>query len=161
MTNFSSRGPRSIDSLIKPEISGPGANVISAAVGTGSESVQLSGTSMSGPHLAGVMTLLKQAFPKDDVRTLKTRLLNTAKIMMEGNSHIAVSRQGAGRVQVEEAIKAKVLATPATLSLGEVPVASMKTIKKDITLTNTSDKDVLFSTKVISSKNIKVSLRVL
>lgn len=59
MTAFSSRGPRSIDSLIKPEISGPGANVISAAVGTGNESVQFSGTSMSGPHLAGVMAILR------------------------------------------------------------------------------------------------------
>ncbi len=159
MTDFSSRGPRSIDSLIKPEISGPGSNVISAAVGTGNESVQFSGTSMSGPHLAGVMALLKQAFPADDVRTLKARLLNTAKILMDKGSFVPVSRQGAGRVQVEEAYKAKVLAMPPTLSLGEVPVASVKTVKKDVVLTNNSDKDVIFSSKVLSSKNIKASLQ--
>lgn len=159
MTNFSSRGPRSIDSLIKPEVSGPGANVISAAFGTGNAVVQFSGTSMSGPHLAGVMALLKQAFPNDDVRTLKTRLLNTSKIMMENGTYIAVSRQGAGRVQVEEAFKTQVLAFPATLSLGEVPVASVKTVKKDVVLTNSSDKDILLSTKVLSSKNIKASVQ--
>ncbi|AUN97029.1 serine protease [Bacteriovorax stolpii] len=159
MTNFSSRGPRSIDSLIKPEISGPGANVISAAFGTGAESVQFSGTSMSGPHLAGVMALMRQAFPKASVQELKARILNTAKIMMANGAHVAVSRQGAGRVQVEEALKAKVLAMPATLSLGEVPVASTKTVSKKVTLTNSSDKDVLFSTRAINSKNIKVSLQ--
>ncbi len=158
MTDFSSRGPRSIDSLIKPEISGPGANIISTAMGTGSDSVQFSGTSMSGPHLAGVMALLKQAYPMESVRELKARLLNTAKIMTEKDTHIAVARQGAGRVQVEEAFKAKVIAMPATLSLGEVPVASSKTISKKITLTNHSDIDVLFSTKVLNSKNISVSL---
>jgi minor extracellular serine protease Vpr len=159
MTNFSSRGPRSIDSLIKPEISGPGANVISASFGTGNETVQFSGTSMSGPHLAGVMALLKQAHPKEDVATLKARLLNNAKIMMKDGKHVSVSRQGAGRVQVEEAFKAKVIVMPATLSLGEVPVASTKTIKKDITLNNTSDKDVLFTSKVLRSANIQVSVQ--
>jgi len=158
MTDFSSRGPRSIDSLIKPEVSGPGANVISTAMGTGSESVQFSGTSMSGPHLAGVMTLLKQAFPNDSVRELKTRLLNNTKIMMTNGTYVPVARQGAGRVQVEEAFNAKVLAMPATLSLGEVPVASNKTIAKKVTLTNSSDKDVLFSTRALKSKNISVSL---
>jgi minor extracellular serine protease Vpr len=158
MTDFSSRGPRSIDSLIKPEISGPGANVISAAMGSGSETVQFSGTSMSGPHLAGVMTLLKQAFPNDTVRELKTRLLNNAKIMMTNGVYVPVARQGAGRVQVEEAFNAKVLATPATLSLGEVPVAGTKSIAKKVTLRNTSDKDILFSTRTLKSKNISVSL---
>ncbi len=159
MTNFSSRGPRSIDSLIKPEISGPGANVISAAHGTGDKSIQFSGTSMSGPHLAGVMALMRQAFPKASVQELKARILNTAKIMTANGAHVPVSRQGAGRVQVEEALKASVIAMPATLSLGEVPVASTKTVSKKVTLTNSSDKDVLFSTKAINSKNIKVSLQ--
>lgn len=159
MTAFSSRGPRTMDSLIKPEISGPGANIISAAFGTGDHSVQMSGTSMSGPHLAGVMTLMKQAFPNDSVRMLKARILNTAKILMANGTYVSVSRQGAGRVQVEEAYLSPVVALPATLSLGEVPVASTKTISKTITLTNTSDKDVLYTTKFISSKNIKVSLQ--
>ena len=158
MTAFSSRGPRSIDSLIKPEISGPGANVISAAAGTGNQSVQFSGTSMSGPHLAGVMALLRQAFPKDSVAELKARLLNTAKIMMADGKHVAVSRQGAGRVQVEEAYLTPVIAMPATLSLGEVPVSSTKSVSKEVTLINKTDKDVIYSTRAISSKNIKASL---
>ncbi len=158
ITDFSSRGPRSIDSLIKPEIAGPGSNVISAAMGTGTEGVQFSGTSMSGPHIAGVMTLLKQAFPNLTVAQLKAKVLNNSKIMMKGAVHVPVSLQGAGRVQVEQAFKSQVLAEPATLSLKEVSVSSNKTISKTVTLTNFSDQDVVFTTRSISSKNIKASL---
>lgn len=159
ITDFSSRGPRTIDSLIKPEIAGPGNNVISAEMGEGTKAVQMSGTSMSGPHLAGVMALMRQAFPTASVRELKARILNNTKILTANGTYVSVARQGAGRVQVEEAYKAKVVAMPATLSLGEVPVASKKTIAKKITLTNSSDKDIVFSTKAIHSKNISVSLQ--
>ena len=158
ITDFSSRGPRSIDSLIKPEIAGPGANVISAAMGTGTEGVQMSGTSMSGPHITGVMTLLKQAFPKLTVAQLKAKVLNNSKIMMKGLVHVPVSLQGAGRVQVDQAFKSQVIAMPATLSLGEVSVSSNKTVSKTLTLTNFSNKDIVFSSKAMNSKNIKVSL---
>jgi len=158
ITDFSSRGPRSIDSLIKPEIAGPGYNVISAHAGTGTESVQFSGTSMSGPHLAGVLTLLKQAHPNLSVAELKAMTLNTAKILMKNNVHIPVSLQGAGRVQVFEAATTKVLAMPATLSLGEIPLASSKTIFKEVTFKNGSKEDVVFRTNVLKGKNINVSL---
>lgn len=158
ITDFSSRGPRSIDSLIKPEIAGPGANIISAAMGSGTEGVQFSGTSMSGPHLAGVMALLKQAFPELSVAQLKAKVLNSTKIMMKGKVNVPVSLQGSGRVQVEQAFKSQVVAMPATLSLGEVSVSSNKTISKAVTLTNFSDKDIVFTSKALSGKNIKVSL---
>jgi minor extracellular serine protease Vpr len=159
ITDFSSRGPRTIDSLIKPEISGPGSNVISAEMGGGNQPVQMSGTSMSGPHLAGVMALMRQAFPTASVQELKARVLNNSKILMKGNTYLSVARQGAGRVQVEKAYDATVIAMPATLSLGEVAVASKKTIAKKVVLTNTSDKDVIFTTKTIQSKNIAVSVQ--
>jgi subtilisin family serine protease len=158
ITNFSSRGPRSLDSLIKPEITGPGANVISAAMGKGSEAAKMSGTSMSGPHIAGVMTLLKQAFPTLNSAQLKAKLLNNAKIMTSGGTYIPVSLQGAGRVQVEQSYKSQVLAMPATLSLGEVSVASNKTIPKSFIVSNFSDKDLVFTSKVINGKHIIATL---
>ncbi len=158
ITDFSSRGPRSIDSLIKPEIAGPGYNVISAHAGTGNASVQFSGTSMSGPHLAGVLTLLKQAHPSLSVAELKALALNTAKILTKDNVHVPVSLQGAGRVQVFEAATTKVLALPATISLGEIPLASTKTIFKEITFKNISKEDVTFRSNVIKGKNITVNL---
>ena len=158
ITDFSSRGLCSIDSLIKPEITGPGANVISAAMGSGAEGVQFSGTSMSGPHIAGVMTLLRQAFPKLSVAQLKAKVLNNSKIMMKGNVNVPVSLQGAGRVQVDQAFRSQVIAMPATLSLGEVSLSSNKTISKEVTLTNFSNKDQVFSSRAMRSKNIRVSL---
>jgi hypothetical protein len=113
---------------------------------------------MSGPHITGVMTLLKQAFPNLSVADLKAKVLNTSKILMKGNTHVPVSLQGAGRVQVEQAYLSSVIATPATLSLGEVTVVSKKSMSKKITLNNISAKDVVFSTKAINSNNIQVSL---
>ncbi len=157
ITDFSSRGPRSSDSLIKPEITGPGANIISAEMGSGTEGIQFSGTSMSGPHIAGVMTLLKQAFPTLTVADLKAKVLNTSKILMINNVHVPVSLQGAGRVQVEQAYLSSVIATPATLSLGEVTLSSQKSVNKKITLRNISTKNITFSMKSIHSKNIQVA----
>ena len=49
LTDFSSQGPRSLDSAIKPEISAPGLKIISASMGGGDAAVQLGGTSMSAP----------------------------------------------------------------------------------------------------------------
>jgi len=113
---------------------------------------------MSGPHIAGVMTLLKQAFPKLTVAQLKAKVLNNSKIMMKGAVHVPVSLQGAGRVQVEQAFKSQVIAMPATLSLGEISVSSNKTVPKTLLITNSSDKDIVFSSRTINSKNIKASL---
>lgn len=158
ITQFSSRGPRSIDSLIKPEIAAPGSNVISAKMGGGEEGIQLSGTSMSGPHIAGVMTLLKQAFPNLSVAELKAKVLNTSKILMKDGAHVPVSLQGAGRVQVEKALASSLVAMPATLSLGEVSVSSNKTVAKVIKIKNLSQQDLVLSTRSLHSKNVSVSL---
>lgn len=157
ITSFSSRGPRSLDSLIKPEIAGPGENIISAQHATGNKGVMFSGTSMSGPHIAGVVGLLRQAQPKMSVREIKTILLNNSKIMEQKDKGIIpVSLQGAGRVQVAESLKAKVLAMPATLSLGEVPVNKKKTQTMKVTLKNFSSEDVSFQTKVSKRTAVEV-----
>jgi hypothetical protein len=104
------------------------------------------------------MTLLKQAFPTLTVAQLKAKLLNNAKIMMSGKVHIPVSLQGAGRVQVDQSFKSQIVAMPATLSLGEISVSSNKTVSKSVILTNFSDRDIVFTCKSISGKNIVVSL---
>jgi subtilisin family serine protease len=77
---FSSRGPVTIDgsNLIKPDISAPGVDVVSSLPdGTyGPES----GTSMAGPHLAGVVALLWSADPKliGDIDRTEQILIQTA-----------------------------------------------------------------------------------
>lgn len=135
IARFSSRGPRMFDGLIKPEITAPGKQVISAAAGTGNKGVRFAGTSMATPHIAGVYALLRQVYPQITASEARARIMNTAKIL-GGNQYFDVALQGAGRVQAEKAVDAKVLVYPQALSLGIVPEKMV--IRKEITLVNSS-----------------------
>lgn len=77
IASFSSRGPSPCDGThIKPEIVAPGVNILSSIPGN-SYSL-FSGTSMAGPHIAGVVALMRQACPDCDPTTIKTALIATA-----------------------------------------------------------------------------------
>ncbi len=82
IAGFSSRGPTGCtvpaDSRIKPEVVAPGVHVYSS-VPSGGYAGNWDGTSMAGPHVAGVVALMRQADPDLDVATLKTILLQTAR----------------------------------------------------------------------------------
>ena len=78
IASFSSRGPSDCDGVTKkPEVSAPGVNVYSCYPGGGY--AYMSGTSMAGPHVAGVVALMRQANPSADVQTIKSVLMNTAR----------------------------------------------------------------------------------
>lgn len=143
ITGFSSRGPRSMDALIKPEITGPGASIVSAKTGSGSKGVKMSGTSMSGPHVAGVMALLKQAHSTLTPAELKSMLLGRASTVVDTNKKTyPIARQGSGRVRVVESLTAPLVADKATLSLGIIPVSTVKAMRAEVTLKNISNFDV-------------------
>jgi subtilisin family serine protease len=76
VATFSSRGPSDCDSSVKPEVIAPGVSVYSAIPGGGYG--LLSGTSMAGPHVAGIVGLMRSANPNLDVRTIKSILMRTA-----------------------------------------------------------------------------------
>ncbi|MBK7703781.1 MAG: S8 family serine peptidase [bacterium] len=78
ISSFSSRGPSGCGGAyaMKPEICAPGDNVYSAEPGGGYQ--YLGGTSMAGPHIAGVVALMRAANPGLDVITIKQILMDTA-----------------------------------------------------------------------------------
>jgi subtilisin family serine protease len=75
--SFSSGGPRTGDSGLKPNITGPGVAVVSTGVGTGNGPATISGTSMASPHVAGVAALTRQAHPSWTVEDIKAAIVNT------------------------------------------------------------------------------------
>jgi subtilisin family serine protease len=157
LTDFSSKGPRSIDSAIKPEISAPGAAIVSAEMGGGAKTVKMSGTSMAAPHMSGVMALLKQKFPTLSSNELKSVAMGSAKVITDAEKKIyPVSLQGSGRVQLDKSIQAQVVVDTPALSLGEVNVGKAIIIRKKIIVKNISQENL--NLKIISDLNPAFSL---
>ena len=155
---FSSKGPRSMDALIKPEITAPGSRIISAKMGSGTEGVQLSGTSMAAPHMAGVMALLKQAHADRTADQLKAMVMGTAKpITAPDGKPYPISRQGAGRVRVPEALDAKVVSQAPAVSLGEVAVESGKVLKRTIELENLSADPMALTLQIEARPGLRIT----
>ena len=157
ITAFSSRGPRSLDSVIKPEISAPGQNIISARVGSGVRGVAFSGTSMAAPHISGVVALLKQYRNGISEEGVRSSLLGSGKLLRQGNEgYESVARQGAGRVQAWEALNARIITDPAALSLGEYELSSKKVIRRTVEVRNTSNAEMI----IRAAAEVKGPLRV-
>ncbi|MBS7530821.1 S8 family serine peptidase [Hazenella sp. IB182353] len=76
LASFSSKGPSPYNE-VKPEISAPGVNIRSAIPGSGYEG-GWNGTSMAGPHVAGVVALLKQANASLSIDQIEQILTQTA-----------------------------------------------------------------------------------
>jgi subtilisin family serine protease len=76
--SFSSGGPATGDSGLSPSVAAPGVSIASAAVGTGTDSAILSGTSMAAPHVAGVAALAVQAHPTWRASQIASAIVGTA-----------------------------------------------------------------------------------
>jgi hypothetical protein len=143
---FSSRGPRVGDAVIKPDITGPGVEIVAArgkdaVFGVPGEThVTLSGTSMATPHVAGAAAILAQKHPDWTPAQLKSALMGSAR----SNPAIGVYAQGAGRVDVPHSLAQTVLAETPSVSFGRQlwPHADDQKIVRTITYRNTGAADV-------------------
>ena len=102
LASFTSGGPRTPDSLLKPDITAPGVNVVSTAVGTGNQAATMSGTSMATPHVAGVAALTIQAHPKWKPAAIKSAIINSGN--PNDLSDYATRRAGSGFVNAASAV---------------------------------------------------------
>jgi subtilisin family serine protease len=119
LASFTSRGPRFGDSALKPDIVAPGVNILSAEVGTGTDSSSVSGTSFSTPHIAGAAAILRQLHPKWSVGEIKAALMNTATdTFPDGTTAYPLALEGAGRARVDVAAKVSSVVTPGSASFG-------------------------------------------
>ncbi|KAJ8763391.1 hypothetical protein K2173_002274 [Erythroxylum novogranatense] len=88
---FSSRGPSSLSpAVLKPDVAAPGVNILAswspaASDTTTSGAAPLtfqieSGTSMSCPHVSGIVALIKAIHPKWSPAAIKSALVTTASV---------------------------------------------------------------------------------
>ena len=143
----SSRGIRSAGNL-KPDITAVGTTVFSAAVGTGTQGISETGTSMSGPTVAGLAALVAGANPTWTPHQVKAAIMNTASdLSTDGNGMgllFAPVRVGAGRIQADQAVDSLVTASvkgdpgAVSVSFGPVEVGGPMTLTKTIEVRNDS-----------------------
>jgi hypothetical protein len=151
IASFTSRGP-SMNGLLKPEITAPGVEIMTAEPGTGTELAGATGTSFSGPMTAGAMSLLKEALPDRNAFELKATIMNTASlnVTMEPRATnpdtemAPISFIGAGLVDVEKASNLPVAAwakdtKQAALSFGLVNLAETTELTKTVQVKNFSN----------------------
>ncbi|XP_010034346.2 LOW QUALITY PROTEIN: subtilisin-like protease 1 [Eucalyptus grandis] len=117
VASFSSRGPnRQSPGILKPDIIGPGLNILAGWPFPLDNSTNLfnviSGTSMSCPHLSGVAALLKSTHPNWSPEAIKSAIMTTSTTFnMEGRPivdetlHPAdIFATGAGHINPSKAV---------------------------------------------------------
>ncbi|MFC4402865.1 S8 family serine peptidase [Gracilibacillus xinjiangensis] len=112
ITDFSSRGPVTVNWSIKPEIVAPGASIMSTVPGG---YASFNGTSMAAPHIAGVAALLKEAHPDWTPEQIKAALLTTADPL----PGFLPTEQGAGKVDLGDVLTTDTIIYNSFLNIGE------------------------------------------
>ncbi|XP_010919425.1 subtilisin-like protease [Elaeis guineensis] len=93
---FSSRGPSTATpGILKPDISGPGLNIMAAwpvQPETGENGTKtfniISGTSMATPHLSGIAALIKSAHPDWSPAAIKSAIMTTSYVVGDNRKPI-------------------------------------------------------------------------
>ncbi len=142
LASFSSRGPRAGDHAVKPDLAAPGVDIIAArAAGTSMDRpvddlyTMASGTSMAAPHVAGAAAIVAQRHPSWGGEEIKAALMSTSTLLPE-----SVYDAGAGRVDVEAAVKQPVVARQGVIDFGSFPYSeeARDPVVRTVTYVNTT-----------------------
>ncbi|WP_079252357.1 S8 family serine peptidase, partial [Streptomyces sp. MP131-18] len=156
LATSSSIGPRLGDSAVKPDLTAPGVDIAAAAaegsyLADGQEPVaegymNLSGTSMAAPHVAGAAALLAQQHPDWSGDRLKAALVASADPV----AGYGAFQQGAGRTDVSRAVGQTVVAEPVSVGFGEQewPHADNEPVTRELTYRNLGTEDVTLDLSV-------------
>jgi minor extracellular serine protease Vpr len=138
ISSFSSYG-LSPDLDLKPDIGAPGGFIRSTWPLEKGGYLSAGGTSMASPHVAGAVALLLQANPNTSSNAVRDILQNSAvPRRWWGNPALGlldnVHRQGAGMLNIADALQATTRVVPGKLALGESeagPATRTLTIRND------------------------------
>lgn len=141
LASYSSRGPLPYaDRVDKPDIAGPGSDIVAArAAGTSMGSplddyyTAASGTSMATPHVAGAAAILVQEHPDWSATQLKAALMSTSK-----DDGYNAFQQGAGRVDLARAISQQVAATNPAVDFGRLLDSDQAAVTRQVGYRNDS-----------------------
>lgn len=145
LADFSSRGPRSGDYAMKPDITAPGVDIVAArAAGTalgepvGQWYTRATGTSMATPHVAGAAAIMAQRWPSWTPGRIKAVLMGTAS----PSPSASVYSQGGGRLDVGHAIGQRLIARRANLDFGyfRYPQTGVRPVTRPLLLQNLGDR---------------------
>jgi subtilisin family serine protease len=123
ISSFSSYGMNA-ELTLKPDIGAPGGLIRSTYPLEAGGYATISGTSMSSPHVAGAVALLLEAKPNTPSQAVRGILQNSADPKnWWGNPGLGfldnVHRQGAGMLDIDDAILATTKIEPGKISAGE------------------------------------------
>lgn len=150
VNEFSSYGPAE-DLTLKPDITGIGGSVSSAAYGN--QIKQLEGTSMASPYVAGCAAVFDQYLRKNGLELtgaektafIKNLMMNSAVLFSDGDVYESPRRQGAGLVNMKNVLNDRVILTGSS-GLAKVELKDKLTsqLSFDIDIRNFTDEDVEF-----------------
>ncbi len=154
----SSRGPAA-GNVLKPDLAAPGTDILSQGFGPGPGAAAhlqfgtATGTSMSAPHVAGAAAVLRAVYPEWTIDQIKSALMATAQymdIMLPDGSAAQPLDIGAGRLDVAAALDPGAIASPPSLSFGQV--VEGVTAQMTFELHNVSDAAATYTTGSIDTR---------
>ena len=146
IADFSSRGPN-IELGIKPDVTAPGVNILSAYW---DDTFQvLGGTSMSAPHVTGTAALLLELHPNWTPAQVKSALMSTASqsiLDLDEVTTADVMTQGAGRIDLSKVGDPGLTFDVPSYSFGMLPQGSSDSIV--INASDVAGMDEIYSVSV-------------